>query len=229
MVCKPIVTRFSIPIALFVAMLLVSLSTQADNLYRYKNNVGGTVVDWRVPPEFAGRGYEVLNAQGQVVEVVPRQLSSGELQNKDLVKRLQQEATVERARLAKWDKFLLLRYSTVEDIDAARDRALRDLKIRLSILASNQRTARNRLESVLARVADMERRGDVPLEQDLDAIAALRADIANTGRAIKEREAQVLEVTDSFDEDRSRFIQLQDVVLLRRSLSRDQTSAGTEN
>ena len=229
MVCKPIVTRFSIPIALFVAMLLVSLSTQADNLYRYKNDVGGTVVDWRVPPEFAGRGYEVLNAQGQVVEVVPRQLSSDELQNKDLVKRLQQEATVERARLAKWDKFLLLRYSTVEDIDAARDRALRDLKIRLSILASNQRTARNRLESVLARVADMERRGDVPLEQDLDAIAALRADIANTGRAIKEREAQVLEVTDSFDEDRSRFIQLQDVVLLRRSLSRDQTSAGTEN
>ncbi|HBQ02837.1 MAG TPA: hypothetical protein DD655_04360 [Halieaceae bacterium] len=229
MVCKPIVTRFSIPIALFVAMLLVSVSTQADNLYRYKNDVGGTVVDWRVPPEFAGRGYEVLNAQGQVVEVVPRQLSSGELQNKDLVKRLQQEATVERARLAKWDKFLLLRYSTVEDIDAARDRALRDLKIRLSILASNQRTARNRLESVLARVADMERRGDVPLEQDLDAIAALRADIANTGRAIKEREAQVLEVTDSFDEDRSRFVQLQDVVLLRQSLSRDQTSAGTEN
>ena len=229
MVCKPIVTRFSIPIALFVAMLLVSVSTQADNLYRYKNDVGGTVVDWRVPPEFAGRGYEVLNAQGQVVEVVPRQLSSGELQNKDLVKRLQQEAKFERARLAKWAKFLLLRYSTVEDIDAARDRALRDLKIRLSILASNQRTARNRLESVLARVADMERRGDVPLEQDLDAIAALRADIANTGRAIKEREAQVLEVTDSFDEDRSRFIQLQDVVLLRRSLSRDQTSAGTEN
>ena len=229
MVCKPIVTRFSIPIALFVAMLLVSVSTQADNLYRYKNDVGGTVVDWRVPPEFAGRGYEVLNAQGQVIEVVPRQLSSGELQNKDLVKRLQQEAKFERARLAKWDKFLLLRYSTVEDIDAARDRALRDLKIRLSILASNQRTARNRLESVLARVADMERRGDVPLEQDLDAIAALRADIANTGRAIKEREAQVLEVTDSFDEDRSRFIQLQDVVLLRRSLSRDQTSAGTEN
>ena len=212
-----------------VAMLLVSLSTQADNLYRYKNDVGGTVVDWRVPPEFAGRGYEVLNAQGQVVEVVPRQLSSGELQNKDLVKRLQQEAKLERDRLAKWDKFLLLRYSTVEDIDAARDRALRDLKIRLSILASNQRTARNRLESVLARVADMERRGDVPLEQDLDAIAALRADIANTGRAIKEREAQVLEVTDSFDEDRSRFIQLQDVVLLRRSLSREQTSAGTEN
>ena len=50
--------------------------------------MGGTVVDWHVPAKFAGRGYEVLNSQGQVIEVVPRQLSEGELQNKDLVERL---------------------------------------------------------------------------------------------------------------------------------------------
>ena len=32
---------------------------------------------------------------------------------------LQQDAEVERARLAEWDKFLLVRYSSVDDIDAA--------------------------------------------------------------------------------------------------------------
>ncbi len=98
-----------------------------------------------------------------------RQLSAEELQNKDLVERLRQDAEVERA--------------------------LRELKIRLSILASNQRVSRNRLESLLARVADTERRGDASLEQDVDAIAALRTEIASTGRAIEERKAQVLEVT----------------------------------
>ena len=97
-----------------------------------------------MPAAYAGRGYEVLNAQGVVVEVVPRQLSAEELQNKDLVERLQQDAEVERARLAEWDKFLLLRYSSVEDIDAAQERALRELKIRLSIFASNQRVSRSR-------------------------------------------------------------------------------------
>ena len=206
----------------FILLALMSSSAFSDNLYRYKNDVGGTVVDWHVPAAYAGRGYEVLNAQGVVVEVVPRQLSAEELQNKDLVERLQQDAEVERARLAEWDKFLLLRYSSVEDIDAAQERALRELKIRLSILASNQRVSRSRLESLLARVADTERRGDAPLEQDVDAIAALRTEIASTGRAIEEREAQVLAVTQDYRQDRDRFEQLQDVVLLRRSLSRDQ-------
>ena len=117
---------------------------------------------------------------------------------------------------------MLLRYSSVEDIDAAQERALRELKIRLSILASNQRVSRSRLESLLARVADTERRGDAPLEQDVDAIAALRTEIASTARAIEEREAQVLEVTRDYRQGRDRFEQLQDVVLLRRSLSRDQ-------
>ena len=208
-------------LAIVVMLALLSSYAFSDNLYRYKNDVGGTVVDWHVPAKFAGRGYEVLNSQGQVIEVVPRQLSEGELQNKDLVERLRQDAEVERARLAEWDKFLLLRYSSVEDIDAARERGLRELRIRLSILASNQRVSRSRLEALLARVADTQRRGDVPLQQDVDAIAALRADIATTSRAIEEREVQVLEVTRDYGKDRDRFEQLQDVVLLRRSLSSD--------
>ena len=129
---------------------------------------------------------------------MPRQLSAEELQNKDLVERLRQDAEVERAP--------------------------RELKIRLLILASNQRVPRSRLESLLARVADTERRGDAPLEQDVDAIAALKTEIASTARAIKEREAQVLEVTQDYRQDRDRFAQFQDVVLLRRSLSRDQST-----
>lgn len=150
-----------------------------------------------MPAEYVGCGYEVLKAQGEVVEVVPRQLNAEELQNKKLVERLQ-DAEVERARLAEGDKFLLLHYSSVENIDAAQERALRELKIRLSILASNQRVSRSRLESLFAWVADTERRGDAPLEQDVDAIAALRAEIESTGRANEEREAQLLEVTQDY-------------------------------
>ena len=116
---------------------------------------------------------------------------------------------------------MLLRYSTVEDIDAARDRALRELKIRLSILASNQRVARGRLETALSRLADVERRGEAPSEQDLAAVDTLRSEIASLGRSIEEREGQVAAVTEDYARDRDRFAQLQDVVVLRRSLSRD--------
>lgn len=205
------------------AIVLVSLSSAAalsDNLYRYKNDVGGTVVDWHVPAAYAGRGYEVLSPLGEILEVVPRQLSASELNDKDLVERFKRDAAAERARLAEWDRFLLLRYSTVADIDAARDRALRELKIRLSILSSNQRVAVGRLETALATVANVERRGDEPFQKDLDNIDALRQEITAVARAIEEREGQVIAVTEDYGRDRDRFGQLQDVVLLRRSLSR---------
>ena len=79
-------------------------------MYRYKDEAVGTVVDWHVPAKFAGRGYEVLNPLGEVIKVVPRQLSDSELNDKDLVERLKRGAEAERARLAEWDRFLLLRY-----------------------------------------------------------------------------------------------------------------------
>ena len=91
-------------LAVVVALVSCSIAT-ADNLYRYKNNEGGTVVDWHVPAKFAGRGYEVLNPQGEVIEVVPRQLSGSELNDKDLVERLKRGAEAERARLAERDRF----------------------------------------------------------------------------------------------------------------------------
>ena len=207
-------------LALVLVLFTCSVAT-ADNLYRYKNEAGGTVVDWHVPAKFAGRGYEVLNALGEVIKVVPRQLSDSELNDKDLVERLKRGAEAERARLAEWDRFLLLRYSTIEDIDAARDRALRELKIRLSILASNQRVAKGRLETALSQLADLERRGETAREQDLEAVDTLRLEIASLGRSIEQREGQIVAVTEDYARDRDRFLQLQDVVALRRSLSRD--------
>ena len=86
---------------LAVLLAIISCSTVfAENLYRYKNNEGGTVVDWHVPAKFAGRGYEVLSPLGEVIKVVPRQLSDSELNDKDLVERLKRGAEAERARLA---------------------------------------------------------------------------------------------------------------------------------
>ena len=42
---------------------------------RYKSDVGGTVVDWQVSAEFAGRVYEALSLQGEAPKVVALQLS----------------------------------------------------------------------------------------------------------------------------------------------------------
>jgi len=93
---------------------------------------------------------------------------------------------------------LLRRYSTVEDIEAARDRALRDLKIRVSILKSNRRSLRQKIENAQARVAEAERVGGKPSATDLDMIEETKREIDSTERAIADREAQIEAVRADF-------------------------------
>ncbi|MGI9299031.1 MAG: hypothetical protein ACR2PD_01245 [Luminiphilus sp.] len=65
-------------LCLILAALLLTTQASANNLYRYKSDVGGTVVDWQVPAEFAGRVYEALSLKGEALKVVALQLSGVE-------------------------------------------------------------------------------------------------------------------------------------------------------
>jgi len=203
-------------------VLAMTLATWADarNLYRYRDDNGVLVVDFHVPAEYVDNGYEVLNDAGVVVDVVPRALTNNERQDATLQRRLQQEAADERIRLQQWDESLLLRYSSVEDIESARDRSLRDLKIRVSILKSNRRSLRQKVENTQARVAEAERAGRQPTAQDLEIIDQLKDEIASTERQIADRQSQIDEVSDGYQRDINRFELLQGVVELRQSLER---------
>ena len=207
----------------FLACALVfalSLPQVADarNLYRYKNAEGTVVVNDQVPPEYVSGGYEVLNDLGVVIKVVPRELTDEEREVHDARELLEEQARAEEERLRKWDESLLLRYSTVEDIEAARERALRELRIRVNILKSNKRSLKQQVESYQAQAADIERSGrEVDLER-LQVIEDLQGEIAATDRAIVERQREIEEVSASYQADIDRFEQLLEVVALRRRL-----------
>lgn len=213
-----IVTVFRVALALAVSLALPS--AEAANLYRYRNDNGVLVVDFRVPAEYVDNGYEILNETGVVVEVVPRALTEEERADASSAARLKRQAAAEQERLRQWDESLLLRYSTIADIEAARDRSLRDLKIRTSILKSNRRSLRQRIENIQAQVAEAERLGREPRVADLEAIETIKDEIAVTERQLTERQTQIDQVTADYQRDIERFELLQDVVELRQNLDR---------
>jgi len=191
---------------------------QAPNLYRYQDDSGVVVVDWRVPAEFVDHGYEVLDETGRVLRVVPRALTDSEKRDVSKARDLEAEAIAEQERLQAWDESLLLRYSTTGDIEAARDRALRDLQIRVSILKSNRRGLRQQAENAQARIAESERVGNQPRPEDLQYIADVKREIDGTERQIAEREAEIEVVAAKYQLDIDRFQQLLDVVALRQTM-----------
>jgi len=191
----------------------------ASDLYRYINDEGNVVVDYQVPPEAVHRGYEILGKDGRVKEVVPRTLTPEEraaLSEEEKAQELEQE---EQARLQEWDESLMLRYSSIEDIEAARDRALRELRIRVSILKSNTRSLKLQIENAQAKAANIERGGgEVPFEL-MQNIDNLQQEIAMTDRSVVDREDEMEQVRQNFQKDIDRFQTLLDLVEARRARS----------
>jgi vacuolar-type H+-ATPase subunit I/STV1 len=212
----PAVSRRAIALPL---MLALASTVEAAKLYRYRNAEGTVVVDYKVPVEFVGSGYEVLNDEGLVIQIVPRELTEEEQLERDAQVKLEEEALAEQERLREWDESLMLRYSTVADIEDARKRALRDLQIRLAILKGNRRSLKQKVENLQAQAAEIERTGmEVDVER-LRSIEALQKEINATDRAILDRQAEIEELEAAYAADIERFEMLLEVVELRRSLS----------
>ena len=216
------VPRICAPVVCSILLLGHSLDSLARELYRYTNDQGNMVVDYQVPPEYVPKGYEILNEKGMVIEVVPRELSEEERANRDIQVRLEEEAQAERERLREWDESLLLRYSTIEDIEAARERALSNLRIRVSILKSNKRSLKTQVENYQAQAADQERRGQPVDVKHVTAIEELQGEIAITESAIVDRQAEIEQVSSEYEADIDRFSMLLEVVELRRSLMQNE-------
>ena len=213
-------SRYSFVSALVSALLLQVTAPAAEsaNLYRYTNDEGNVVVDYQVPTRYVAQGYEVLNMEGVVLEVVPRQLTEEEKKVLNAQQELEEAARAEQERLKEWDESLLLRYSTIADIEAAEERALRDLRIRMSILKGNKRSLKQQVENYQAQAADLERRGQEVDVARLVAIEDIQAEIETTDRSINERAREIEEVEQAYQRDKDRFRMLLEVVELRKTL-----------
>lgn len=199
-------------------MLCLTSLVEAKQLYRYRNAEGNVVVDYQVPVESIGGGYEVLNNEGMVIKVVPRALTPEERVLEDAENLREQEARMEQERLQQWDESLMLRYSTVNDIEDARRRALGDLQIRMSILKGNRRALKQKVENYQTQAANMERSGMAVDVERLRAIETLQNEIVSTERDIKDRQREIAELETAYDADIERFEMLRDVVELRQTL-----------
>lgn len=205
------------------ALLSASAAWGAGYMYRYVNDEGVVVIGYSVPPQFVHRGYKELNPDGTLHRVVKPSLSDEEKANRSEELQAIALAEKEAERLRKYDQSLMLRYSSIEDIEAARDRALSELKIRVSILRSNVRSLKSQVENNQAHAADIERSGgEVPVDI-VSVIDGLRDEIVEAERAIADRSREMDVVSDGYQGDIERFALLLDKVQFRnqRSASQD--------
>lgn len=180
-------------------LIALPLAGQAAELYRYLDRNGTLVIDRQgVPPEYAGKGYDVLNEQGRVIRKVAPALPAAEL---DRQARERQQAVI--------DGQLRKLYSNVEDVDRAKARKLTELDGLMQIKKANLEAARQ-LESQLMEQAAVQQRNGQALPADLQArLDAAAADQVRL-QADLQRYAELRTSTSAaFDADRARMQRLE--------------------
>lgn len=187
--------------SVMVWMLGMASTAEAAELYRYINDKGVTVLDRSVPPQYVGRGYEVLDKDGRVKQVIPAALSPEERQ-------AQRDAELEQQRQRTADETLLRLYSSVADLDRAHNRQVQQIEALIATAEANLLTLQSQRVDVQSRAASQERAGrevDAQLLRQLDHIESERGRLE---RQIANSRQEINSINAAFASRRQRLAQL---------------------
>ncbi|WP_455920789.1 DUF4124 domain-containing protein [Pseudomonas putida] len=166
--------------------------------YRYVDSHGLTVLDRQgVPPEYVAKGYEVLNAQGRVVQTVPPAPSAEQI-------RQQQAASAQAAA----DAELVHQYPSLDELDRARIRRLADVDGMMALANGNLQTLQVQQDSVQAQAAEFERNGHAVPQEFLDQLKGIQGQRADVKARIVNYQAIRQQVDQQFARDRARLAKL---------------------
>lgn len=165
------------------------------------------VIDSRLPPELVKYGYEVINANGDVLRTVAPQATKEQIAAKQ--KALSEEQL--KAEQRKKDEMLMRRYSSVADIEASQNRIVDEINVRLSILRGNLRSLKGQIERQQEVAANSERAGREVPQALLDNIGTMEVEVDDTRKKIRARKKEITAVKRNYAADIERFEHLQEL------------------
>ncbi|BAN51259.1 DUF4124 domain-containing protein [Metapseudomonas resinovorans] len=190
---KPFARRFGLSLVLLAPAL-----AGATELYRYVDDKGVTVLDRQgVPPEFIGKGYEVLNEQGRVIRVIPPAPSREEMQRQ-----------LDAKARASSDAQLLRLYTSVEDVDRALERKMAELDSLIGVARGNQQSLRTQQTNLQGQAAESERAGREVPSHLVEQIGNLRDQQKGIDQDIARYERDRAAAKAAFAADRARLAEL---------------------
>jgi len=196
------------PVLVFVAVFAATSmpSFAQTRIYTCKDASGKTITSDRPLPECQGREGRVLSGQGATVQKIDAPLTPEQIAAREAEQHKKREEEERRREQLRKDKALLNTYSSLDDIESKRQRALaqveremRESERRVSLL--ERQASENRAEAEFykkkALPPELKRRVD-------ENEAAVKAERG----LYSAKKDEVAQVNTKFDEDRKRYVEL---------------------
>ena len=196
-------------------LLTLGIATHATaGMYRFTDETGQIVISNTIPQQATKRGYDILNSNGRVVEVIPPAPTEDEIIAREAEKQRQEELAIQREK----DAQLLKRFSHPDQAIRAMHRKLDELRGLIQLKRGNISVISSQLDSEQSRAANMERTGQKIPDATLDKIRRLESQIRDIEREISWQTQDTDSLIQSFEADIKR---LEKVTGETRTLSLD--------
>ena len=190
----------SIRLVMSACLVLLLTSTAHALMYRYKDDQGRTVMSATVPPEVVPRGYQVLNAQGRVIETVAPALTAEQIRVRDEAIERKKREEEERKAQALADQKLLKQYGSPETVVNLMNRRLAEIDAVIVSREAAIQAAKKSIAENEEKAADYQRNGraiPVIVTQEIDKA---KADIATSQDVIADKKNDYQAIKEEFEQ-----------------------------
>ena len=195
----------------FISLITVSAGVEAretKKLLCWTNSDGVKECGDKLPPEYAQEGHEVLNKSGRVVKETERVKTEEELAEAKKQAAIKAAAAKAAKEQAAKDKILLDTFSSVEDIELARDSKIATLQSSISIAEKRGIKLQESLDSRVNQAAADEREGKTPPPQLLKNIESLKRQIKDNNDFLANSRNEKEAVAAAYNNDIVRYKEL---------------------
>lgn len=199
--------KHSLGIAMVVAGLLLS-STSWGAMYRWVDEEGNVHYSDKLPPEAIQRDREVLDEQGRRVEVQPAPKTAAQKAEEE---RQRQEVLAEqrlKAEEERKDRVLLQMFTTVEEIEIARDDRLAQIEAQIALAESKLERLRSEHTTLKQRIENIDGQGKPVPPQLQENFEVTKQSLMDNERFLQERKAEHQQLEEKFAADIERFKEL---------------------
>lgn len=179
---------------------------QADGktkMYRWVDAAGQVHYGDKMPPNEAKRGRETLNERGTVIGVVPKELAGAELEQRNRQLAADKAAEEAHEKRKAYDRALVLSYTDVADIEAAREERLQAIDGRLGLVQKSVIDNEKTLSDLRSRAGNKAPTGDLK-----NQIESFQSSLADNRKAERKLQDDRLATDQKYTADIERFMQL---------------------
>ena len=194
--------------SLIIALTLGSMPLHAGKIKCWKNSDGVRECGNAVPPEYAQKGHDELNAQGVKIKHHERALNNDELAERKRIADEKKAAQLAREEQERKDMVLLNTFANEDEIVMVRNGKITSIRTEIRLTYKSLNKAKDRLRELRKKAANFERSGKPAPQQTALDIQQTQKQIDNYEQFISSKKTELNKINDQFETDMTRYKEL---------------------